>query len=66
MLLHEREPLSSGGGGLIELICPELGVAPLVDPGTDLEEERPTLVSSPSSAVDESVLFLRLRVWTWS
>ena len=29
-----------GGGDLLGLICPELGVAPLVDPGTDLEDER--------------------------
>ena len=28
-------------------------MAPLVDPGTDLEDERPTPVGSPSSAVDE-------------
>ena len=44
-----------GGGDLLGLICPELGVAPLVDPGTDLEDERPTPVGSPASAVDESV-----------
>ena len=30
-------------------------LALLVDPGTDLEDERPTPVGSPSSAVDESV-----------
>ena len=40
-------------GDLLGLICPKLGVAPLVDPGTDLEDERPTPVGSPSSAVDE-------------
>ena len=28
-------------------------MAPLVDPGTDLEDERPTPVGSPSSAIDE-------------
>ena len=39
------------------MICPELGVAPLVDPGTDIEDEQPTPVGSPSSAVDESVAF---------
>ena len=33
-----------GGGDLLGLICPELGVAPLVDPGTDLEDERHQLV----------------------
>ena len=54
VLLHGREPMSSGGD-LLGLICPEDGVAPLVDPGTDLEDERPTPVSSPSSAVDESM-----------
>ena len=33
----EREQSFVGGGGdLLSLICPELGVAPLVDPGTDL------------------------------
>ena len=37
------------------MICPELGVAPLVDPGTDLEDERPTPVGSPSPGIDESV-----------
>ena len=53
-LLPGREPLSKGGGGdLLGLICPELGVAPLVDPGTDLEDERPTPVGSPLVAVDE-------------
>ena len=54
VLLHGREPLSSGGD-LLGLVCSELGVAPLVDPGTDLEDERPTPVGSPSSAVDVSV-----------
>ena len=28
-------------------------MAPLVDPGTDLEDERPTPVGSPSLAIDE-------------
>ena len=55
VLLHGREPMSRGGGGLLGLICSELGVAPLVDPGTDLEDERPTPVGSPPSAVDESM-----------
>ena len=54
MLPHERE-LSFSGGDLIGLICPELGVAPLVDPGTDLEDERPTPVGLPSPGVDKSV-----------
>ena len=53
-LLSGREPLSNGGGGdLLGLICPGLGVTPLVDPGTDLEHERPTPVGSPLAAVDE-------------
>ena len=30
-----------GGGDLLGLICPELGVVPLVDPGTDCEDEVP-------------------------
>ena len=55
VLLPGREPLPNGAGGgdLVGLICPELGVAPLVDPGTDLEEEWPTPVGSALSAVDE-------------
>ena len=36
-----------GGGDLLSLICPELGVAPLVDPGMDLEDELPTPAASP-------------------
>ena len=32
---------------LLSLICPELGVAPLSDPGTDLEDELPSPDSSP-------------------
>ena len=47
-----RYPMG-GGGDLLGLICPELGVAPLVHPGTDLEDERPTPVGSPLAAVDE-------------
>ena len=46
-LLPGREPLSNGGGDLLGLVCPELGVAPLVNPDTDLEDERPTPVGSP-------------------
>ena len=37
------------------LICPELGVAPLVDPGTDVEDERPTQVGSLSPVDDGAV-----------
>ena len=40
---------------MLGLICPELGVTPLVDPGTDVEDERPTPVGSPSPAVDGAV-----------
>ena len=32
---------------MLSLICPELGVTPLTDPGTDLEDERPTPAASP-------------------
>ena len=34
----EREQ-SFVGGDLLSVICPELGVSPLTDPGTDLEDE---------------------------
>ena len=42
-------------GDLLGLICPEIGVTPLVDPGTDVEDERPTPVCSPSPVVDGAV-----------
>ena len=32
---------------MLSLICPELGVAPLSDPGTDLEDELPSPDISP-------------------
>ena len=52
----EREQSFGGGGDLLSVICPELGVAPLVDPGTDLEDELPTLVvtvvPSPAGPAD--------------
>ena len=32
---------------MLSLICQELGVAPLVDPGTDLEDELPSAAVSP-------------------
>ena len=48
-------PVSMDIGDLVGLICPELGVAPLVDPGTDLEDELPTPVGSLSPDVDKSV-----------
>ena len=41
----EREQ-SFVGGDLISLICPELGVTPLTDPGTDLEDDLPTPAAS--------------------
>ena len=50
----EREPLFDGGD-LLGLIYPELGVAPLVDPGTDVEDERPTPVGLLSPVVDGTV-----------
>ena len=53
VLPPERELLFSGGGGdLLGLICPELGITPLVEPGTDVEDERPTPVGSPLPVVD--------------
>ena len=46
----EREQSFGGGGGgdLLGSICPELGVTPLVDPGTDCEDELPTPADMPS------------------
>ena len=35
---------------MLSLICPELGVAPLMDPGTDLEDELSTPAVSPVAA----------------
>ena len=44
----EREQSFGGGGGdLLGSICPELGVAPLVHPGTDCEDELPALADMP-------------------
>ena len=42
-------PISGGGGGSNALVVPELGVAPLEDSGTDLEDELPTPDGSPST-----------------
>ena len=39
--------ISGGGGGLLGLICPELRVTPLVDPGIDCEDELPDPVDIP-------------------
>ena len=47
----EREWLF-GGGDLLGLICPELGVTPLVDPGTDMKDERSMPAISPLPIVD--------------
>ena len=47
----EREQSFGGGGGggdLLGSICPELGVAPLVDPGTDCEDELPAPADLPA------------------
>ena len=44
----------SWGGDLLSLICPELGVAPLVDPGTDYEDELPT-PAGPPAVVDQEM-----------
>ena len=49
----EREQ-SFGGGDLLSLICPELGVAPLVDPWTDCDDELPTPVCPPA-VVDQQM-----------
>ena len=44
------------GRDLVVLLCPELDVAPLVDPRTDLEDYMPTLVGSPSPDDSRPVL----------
>ena len=43
---------SGGGGDLLSLIGPELGVTPLVDPGTDVEDERQSQAASPVPVVN--------------
>ena len=40
---------SFGGGDLLSLICPELGVTPHIDPGTDLEDELSIPASPPAA-----------------
>ena len=52
----EREQSFGGGGGgdLLSSICLELGVAPLVDPGTDCEDELPT-PACPPTVVDQEM-----------
>ena len=52
----EREQ-SFGGEDLLSLICPELGVTPRFDPGTDLEDELSTPANSPA-ADDHGVVSL--------
>ena len=50
----EREQSFGGGGGdLLGSICPELGVAPLVDPGTDCEDELPIPAGPPAEVGHE-------------
>ena len=50
----KREQSFGGGGGdLLGSICPELGVAPLVDPGTDCEDELPTPAGPPADVDQE-------------
>ena len=44
----EREQ-SFGGGDLLSLICPELGVTPQIDPGTDLKDELSIPASPPAA-----------------
>ena len=43
-----------GGGDLLSLICPELGVTPQVDPGTDLEDEL-SIPASPPAEMDNEL-----------
>ena len=45
---------SGGGGDLLGSICPELGVVPLVDPGTDCEDELPA-PADLSAIVDQEM-----------
>ena len=48
----ERKQSFGGSGDLLGSICPELGVTPLVDPGTDCEDELPAPADRP--AVDDT------------
>ena len=61
----EREQSFGGGGGvgggdLLSLICPELGVTPQVDTGTDLEDELSIPTSLPAH-VNHEVMPLYMR-----
>ena len=51
---------SGGGGGadLLGFICPKLSVAPLLDSGTDLEDELPSPDASPM-VIGHGVALLR-------
>ena len=50
--VSQREQSFGGRGDLLGSICPELGVTPLVDPGTDCEDELPAPADWP--AVDNT------------
>ena len=56
----EREQSFGGGGDLLSLICPELGVTPQVDTGTDLEDEL-SIPASPPADVNHEVVPLSMR-----
>ena len=59
----EREQSFGGGGGagdLLSLICPELGVTPQIDPGTDLEDEL-SIPASPPAADEHGVVPLSMQ-----
>ena len=57
----EREQSFGGGGGdLLSLICPELGVTPQVDPGTDVEDEL-SIPATPPADVNHAVVSLSVR-----
>ena len=49
---ERKQSFGGGGGDLLGSICPELGVTPLVDPGTDCEDELPAPADRP--AVDNT------------
>ena len=56
----EREQSLGGGGGLLSLICPELGVAPPADLGTDVEDEL-SITASPLADVSHMVVSLSVQ-----
>ena len=45
---------------MLSLICPELGVTPQVDPGTDFEDEL-SILASPPADVNHTVVSLSVR-----